>query len=71
MILENTYKMLITRLTLTELAEISNLLSIEIKTQPQNSTDGLEELSIKLKELLTLGRSDSYSVTINPNKSNL
>ena len=63
--------MLITRLTLTELATVSNLLSMEIKTQPQNSTDGLEELSIKLKELLTLGRSDSYSVTINPNKSNL
>ena len=68
MLLENTYKMLITRLTLTELAEISNLLSIEIKTQPQNSTDGLEELNLKLKELLTDGRSHSYSVTINPNK---
>ena len=67
MILENTYKMLITRLTLTELAKISNLLSFEIKTQPQNSTDGLEELNLKLKELLTDGRTHSYSVTINPN----
>tara|TARA_R110000851_G_scaffold200232_1_gene351409 strand:- start:366 stop:572 length:207 start_codon:yes stop_codon:yes gene_type:complete len=67
MLLENTYKMLITRLTLTELAKISNLLSFEIKTQPQNSTDGLEELNLKLKELLTDGRTHSYSVTINPN----
>jgi hypothetical protein len=67
MILENTYR-LITKLTLTEIAYLSNRLSMEIKTQPQNSTDGLEELNIKLKELLTLGRSQSYSVTINPNK---
>jgi len=67
MTLENTYKMLITRLTLTDLAKLSNLLSMEIKTAPQNSTDGLEELSLKLKELLTPERSDSYSVTINPN----
>ena len=65
MILENTYR-LITRLSLTEIAYLFNRLSMEINTQPQNNTDGLEELNIKLKELLTLGRSHSYSVTINP-----
>tara|TARA_R110002050_G_scaffold54519_1_gene123230 strand:- start:499 stop:678 length:180 start_codon:yes stop_codon:yes gene_type:complete len=59
---------MITRLTLTDLAKLSNLVSMEIKTQPQNSTDGLEELSLKFKELLTDGRSSSYCVTINPNK---
>tara|TARA_R110002073_G_scaffold209579_2_gene370106 strand:+ start:23 stop:217 length:195 start_codon:yes stop_codon:yes gene_type:complete len=49
----------------SDLARLSIVLNRFIKSEPQNSSDGLEELDIKLKEIVKSNSHADYSININ------
>jgi hypothetical protein len=49
----------------SDLARLSIVLHRFIKSEPQNSSEGLEELDIKLKEVVKSNTHTDYSISLN------
>lgn len=53
------------KLTNSDLARLSIVLHRFINSEPQNSSEGLEELDIKLKEVVKSNTHSHYSISLN------